>query len=71
MLLQSFFELFYLSHLCHIFLLIDLLYRLCGLSLIGLAGFFACFLHIFQAEVDIEISFLLLEAVIFEIHEIW
>lgn len=71
MFLQSFLELFHLSHLGHIFLLIDLLSRLCGLAMIGLACIFACFLHILQAEVDIEITFLLPEAVIFEIHEIW
>lgn len=39
--------------------------------MIALTRIFACFLHIFQAEVDIEISFFLPEAVVFKIHEIW
>ena len=71
MLMQSFLELLHLSHLCRIFLLIDLLWCICRLPVIGLTCLFACFLHIFQAEVDIEISFLLPEAVINKIHEIW
>lgn len=39
--------------------------------MIALTRIFACFLHIFETEVDIEISFFLSEAVIFKIDKIW
>lgn len=39
--------------------------------MIAFTRIFTCFLHIFEAEVDIEICFFLPEAVIFKVDEIW